>query len=495
MGITAMLTTRMVTDVLLRFKEDQSNLLADAITQDVQNIMLTGNAELVDGLLADQAKLKGIKKFQIITVTGSMPFYDNKTIDLVEQKIGEHRFKRRHPKTPMVILPPDDPKLVQVLKTGRKSGYYEKVNGDEVYTQLIPLINEERCHLCHDPRDKIQGILGISIPVSDVMRHSQKLYWWLFSLSWALIGSLSFLLYLLLKRTIINPITMMNSNMAEIAQGNLDKRIEIYSTDEIGGMGRTFNLMARNMDSNLKELKKINQELKETEKANALNKISTLFTHDLQNPLVGIKKTIELLKNQGHNMEPEASHRIYDDLQATCELLLGMISEMLDVFHQNYEKLPLRLMKFNLNSIISETVRLLKIEVEQKGVILECICRPADLKITADQRRLQRVLVNLLSNAIKYTPPDKHIWLSAVQSQDSSEVVIQVEDEGTGIPESEMDKIFSQFCHIESGVARYGTGLGLYFCKTVVQEHGGKIRAENRPQGGARFSIVLPNQE
>ena len=622
MGLTTIFATKMVINILLKSKEDQSNLLVEAIAQNVQNVMITGNADLAEGLLADQAKLKGVRDLQIITRTGLKPFYDNQTMEFVERKTGTHKFNHRQPNLPMEILSANDPRLLKVLETGGKTGYYEKVGQEELYTQLIPLLNEPRCHACHGIENKVQGVLRVSIAVQEAAMYGQRLHWWLFSLSWTIIGSLSFLLYFLLKKTIINPLTVMSRNMTEIAQGNLNKQIEITSRDEMGNMAKNFNQMAQNLGSNLRELKKINRELEESEsryrllfnsvkegiyqaepdtdgkiillnqagaeifgynspqdmigkkfsecflekedyqmllgqlqyhgsavnyvaqgrkmagevfflestnhmvldnttgtlriqgifrditkrketeqkiieheKANALNKISSLFAHDLQNPVVGIKKTIELLRKQDHNMESLMRLRVYEDLQANCELLLGMINEMLDIFHHNYEKLPLRLTGFSLHSAILEAVRLLKIEAEQKNVDLQCSCQPADLRITADQRRLQRVLVNLLSNAIKYTPPGKRVWLSATQNPDTSEIIIKVEDEGSGIAESDLGKVFNQFCHIESEGSRPGTGLGLYFCKTVVQEHGGRIWAENRSQGGARFCIVLPNSD
>ena len=116
---------------------------------------------------------------------------------------------------------------------------------------------------------------------------------------------------------------------------------------------------------------------------------------------------------------------------------------------------------------------------------------PADLPLVAfDAVLIERVLCNLLDNAAKYTPTGSRIGLAAGVQGDHLEV--RVTDDGPGLPEGTEDRLFDKFTRGEKESARPGVGLGLAICRAIVQAHGGRIRAANRPDGGAQFSFTLP---
>jgi two-component system sensor histidine kinase KdpD len=103
----------------------------------------------------------------------------------------------------------------------------------------------------------------------------------------------------------------------------------------------------------------------------------------------------------------------------------------------------------------------------------------------------ERVLQNLLDNAIRFTPEDGLIQVTAaLESSKTDWLIVSIRDNGPGIPEDVQDRIFQKFTtarHQQSG-----TGLGLAFCKMVVESHGGRIWTENNPEGGASFHFTLP---
>ena len=102
---------------------------------------------------------------------------------------------------------------------------------------------------------------------------------------------------------------------------------------------------------------------------------------------------------------------------------------------------------------------------------------------------MEQMLVNILSNALNYTQPGSRIELSAFREGDK--LVIKVADSGRGIPQEYLGKVFDRFFRVP-GPSAGGTGLGLAIAKTVVELHNGSIAAQNRPGGGAEFSIALP---
>jgi signal transduction histidine kinase len=118
--------------------------------------------------------------------------------------------------------------------------------------------------------------------------------------------------------------------------------------------------------------------------------------------------------------------------------------------------------------------------------------QPQSVRLWADPDRLIQTLTNLLSNAIKFSPPGSRVWLTVEQQEDY--VLFQVKDQGRGIPVDKLQSIFERFQQVDSSDARKkgGTGLGLTICRSIVQQHGGRIWAESTPGTGSTFFFTLP---
>jgi two-component system sensor histidine kinase KdpD len=141
-----------------------------------------------------------------------------------------------------------------------------------------------------------------------------------------------------------------------------------------------------------------------------------------------------------------------------------------------------------LEEVIGAALEQLDLPLRGREVVLQL---PEDLPLVAiDEVLVERVLVNLLENAIRYTPPESPIELTA--SADPEAVTVAVLDRGPGMTPGEEAKVFEKFFRGETGQSRRGIGLGLALARSVVEAHGGRIWAENRPGGGAAFRFTLP---
>lgn len=258
--------------------------------------------------------------------------------------------------------------------------------------------------------------------------------------------------------------------------------------------------------TDLTEKKQLQEQLLRSERLASLSQFASMFAHDIRNPLVGIKKTLELLTDRP---EPDAAglrHRC-DDMRFTTDLLLGMINDMLDVYQENYSGLPLLTSMVSLKALTDDALRLFRTEAESQGISFRTDLPREDVLVRVDARRLQRVLINLVHNAMKFSPPggtitvavreDRPQGLRRRSAQTEARVVtVQVADEGPGIEAAELPHLFELFFKKkDAGDIRAGRGLGLHFCRLVMEAHGGRIRAENRSSGGAVFSLVLPVME
>jgi PAS domain S-box-containing protein len=260
--------------------------------------------------------------------------------------------------------------------------------------------------------------------------------------------------------------------------------------------------------SDVTERTQLARQLLRSERLASLSQFASMFAHDIRNPLAGIKKTLELLDHRGSpdgagiDVDGPSRVRLFDDLHFTTDLLLGMINDMLDVYQESYSGLPLVCSVFSTRGLLEDVARLFKSEADSKGVTLRVEMPDEDLLVTGDRRRLQRVGINLVHNALKYAPAHSTVSLRAadslstaasIETGELATLLIQVEDEGPGVDPSELPHLFELFFRKKDGHdPRIGRGLGLHFCRLVTEAHGGRIWAENRPTGGARFSVALP---
>ena len=259
--------------------------------------------------------------------------------------------------------------------------------------------------------------------------------------------------------------------------------------------------------SDLTEKKHLEGQLIRSERLASLSQFASMFAHDIRNPLVGIKKTLELLE-QDEGSQLAAHRQWWDDMRLTIDLLLGMINDMLDVYQESYSGLPLLNSTVSVKGLVTDVMQLFRSEATAKRIDFHVAMPEDDVAMTADRRRLLRVLINLVHNAIKFSPQGGRITV-AVHAEarewtdrespvtSSSQVIIRVADEGPGIAPEDLPHLFEMFGRRKDpGDIRIGRGLGLHFCRLVVAAHRGKIRAENRSSGGAVFSVELPlNQE
>lgn len=241
--------------------------------------------------------------------------------------------------------------------------------------------------------------------------------------------------------------------------------------------------------------KELEQQLLRVERLTALSHFSSTLAHDLRNPIIGIRKRLESLRSTIEFSRPEEVQRILGDLIAGSGLLLGMVNDVLDVYQNSYEELPLIVSSFPLIEAIEEAIQLLQIEAEERKVHVHLHSEHRSIEIHGDKRRLQRVFINLLDNAIKHSPPDSSVDITFYPVVEENEyyILFRIKDDGPGILPAELSKIFEPLYRKDGRRdGKTGTGLGLYFCKVVVDAHGGKIWAENGKEKGAVFYIRIP---
>ncbi len=249
-----------------------------------------------------------------------------------------------------------------------------------------------------------------------------------------------------------------------------------------------------------------------------------MITHDLRNPVLSLERALQIVACGTLGSLNRDQKNVMELALLTSHQLFGMVSDILDIYRNENGKLVLRCAQVAIQRVVEESIKQMELLTREKGITLKVEAPMAPLEVTVDQDRIRRTCVNLLDNAIKYSPEGGQIAIliqrqrnaddhrgrpPVVPPQDDSSmdawqqghVVVSVEDQGIGIPETYHQCIFDKYCTLKTGEAacRDGVGLGLAFCKLAIEAHGGRIWVESPVmdslsgvQRGCRFNFTLP---
>lgn len=253
------------------------------------------------------------------------------------------------------------------------------------------------------------------------------------------------------------------------------------SADETEGGGeRVRGAIAVFHDkTRLKELEKIRQDFV----ANV--------SHELRTPLTTIKGYVETLLEG--NFQEEVALKFLQVIKRHTDRLAKIVEDLLTLSKIESKEFQLKRERIFAVDLLEEAIHLVRGEAERKNVRLSLSEIPSDLSLIGDPYYLTQILINLLDNAIKYTPGGGAIVLSA-KERPPEEVELSITDNGIGIPQEDLPRIFERFYRVDKGRSQElgGTGLGLSIVKHLVQAHGGKVWAESQLGKGSTFYVTLP---
>ncbi|HLF73706.1 MAG TPA: PAS domain S-box protein [Anaerolineales bacterium] len=218
------------------------------------------------------------------------------------------------------------------------------------------------------------------------------------------------------------------------------------------------------------------------------------MSHELRTPLNAILGLSESLIEQTAGPLNEKQQKYVVTISESGHHLLSLINDILDLAKIEAGQITLDINRVDIRSVCQASLRMIKQLAQKKNQEVTLSIDHHIGLIWADERRLKQMMVNLLSNAVKFTSEGGQIGLEVHGSEDQNEVVITVWDNGIGMKEQDLSRLFQPFVQLDSGLAREstGTGLGLALVAQMVRLHGGSVRVESRPEQGSRFTIVLP---
>jgi signal transduction histidine kinase len=282
-----------------------------------------------------------------------------------------------------------------------------------------------------------------------------------------------------ISQRFLAPIQTLTEGVKAVAAGDLTRKVEVRSADEIGLLAREFNAMAASLDRQRDELRR-------AERLAAVGRISAQITHEIRNPLNAIGLNADLLAEELAEApgRPEA-HQLVEAISREVDRLNGVTEEYL-----RFARLPrLALARADLNDIVGSLLDFLGPELQSARIEVRRELAPALPQVRADEGQLRAVFLNLVRNSREAMPHGGVLTITTRALGRALEV--EVDDTGGGIPPGDLTRIFEPFYSTKER----GTGLGLAFAQQVAKEHGGSVRCESTVGRGTTFTVRLPVDE
>jgi len=325
----------------------------------------------------------------------------------------------------------------------------------------------------------LDWIVVLNQPASEIYAYLyQNIYW--AALMTAIICIVAvFLGWVWLKR-FLNPIQTLHRQVQVIGQGNLDQKVSIKSENEIGDLGIAFNEMTESLKEYIDREVETAKNLAHSKNLALLGTASSKMTHEVGNFLNGIHMVLVGLKKEPLSQNGEKILKIIEK-----ESIL--LNEYIHTFLQFAKKPILHLQRIPLDLIIKETLSIVGLKAEKKGVTIMLNWDAAIPLVSIDTGLMGQVFNNLVKNSMEAILDTGSITITG--NFENKNLVISVADTGEGIPAENTETIFEPFFTTKGS---HGTGLGMSIIKSNVEAHGGIIECKSEPKKGTIFIIRLP---
>jgi signal transduction histidine kinase/ActR/RegA family two-component response regulator len=322
-----------------------------------------------------------------------------------------------------------------------------------------------------------------------MLQKTQHILLWVRLACLALAASI---LWFLIRR-VTQPLRELRDGAEAVARGDFSHRIEVTSRDECGELAKSFNHMTESVKNSREQLEKTVETLKTTraqlvqsEKLSGIGEFVAGVAHELNNPLTAVIGFAELLQQS----DVDEKHRMFSRrIVQSAERCHKIVQNLLSFARQHTPERKLT----QLNAIVESVIDILQYEMRTSNIVLNKELQTGLPPLLADAHQLQQVFLNILNNARQAMEgrANASVRIATRAVGDRLEVIFQ--DNGPGISEENLSKIFNPF--FTTKPVGKGTGLGLSLSYGIIQEHGGSIRVESKVGEGTTFVIDLPAAE
>lgn len=274
---------------------------------------------------------------------------------------------------------------------------------------------------------------------------------------------------------ITGPLRKLRQATDAFARGNLDTRLANMThqkNDEIGEVGLAFNHMAERISLLVSNQQRLFRDI----------------SHELRTPLARQQIALELLARKIPDSEHQSLHRIEREVERMNEL----IDQVLTLLRLEQAEQSPNTEVYDLSQLLSSLTQDAEFETQSKHKII--LKQPKKNELIGQPELVSRAVENIVRNALRYTSEDGSVFISALVHQEC--IIVRIEDEGEGVPEDSLRRLFEPFYRVESSRNQQtgGYGVGMAIAEQAIRAQNGSIKASNRPEGGLKVEIILPKK-
>jgi signal transduction histidine kinase len=356
----------------------------------------------------------------------------------------------------------------EVFKTGKSMS----VRREDDLEAIIPFKSEKKCQACHEvPLDHVLGVAHIQIPLADINKSIRSNSNRSAMISFGFAGVSLLIGFAFYRGLIQKPVQNLVTATEELRKGNLNYEFSVTkSKDELG-------LLADSFDRMRKALKQSQEALR----TSTVGQIAQSLIRDFRAPMRDILTSVDQV--QRSNITDEQRKQLSEAAKNSVQTMQRITQDLLEFTTGD---LKANKMACRIPQVVSYVEQAVRQDLEKEGIKLE-IVQGYQGSALLDYDRISRALVNIINYSVNYVPPDGFIRLST--ASENNNLIIKVEDNGSGIPAAFLDKIFEPFTKI---VQEKGVGLSLSLAKRIIDLQGGKIEAQSAVGKGTAFIITMP---
>ena len=232
------------------------------------------------------------------------------------------------------------------------------------------------------------------------------------------------------------------------------------------------------------------REIKRSEQHDAfLNSV----THELKTPIASIKLYLETLK--ARDVTPEKRAEFYDVMLADSDRLLHTVEQVLAAGRAGEKRRQMSSAELSIGEVLNASISAVRTRYNLDDEVIRITEPAADVKVLGNEEDLRTAFVNLLDNAVKYSGSEARITVRTKRTKINNKLDIFIRDNGLGISPADLKRIFKRFHRVTNEAAKNtkGTGLGLAIVRSIIERHGGRVRADSKGEGrGSTFIVQLP---
>ena len=286
---------------------------------------------------------------------------------------------------------------------------------------------------------------------------------------------LSFITVYILSYRLTKPLHEMSEATKRYSQGDFSYKVKVRGNDELSQLAEAFNSMAASLSA-----------LESSRRSFVAN-----VSHELKTPMTSIGGFIDGMLDGTipKDKYPHYLQIVSDEVKRLSRL----VTSMLNMSKLEAGEMPINIKNFDLSANLFKTLLSFEKKINDKQIDIEGLDRLESIYVKADEDMLTQVVYNLIDNAVKFTPQNGYIRFKAYS--DPEKIYVSIRNSGAGVEKEELDKIFERFYKVDKSRSYdvKGAGLGLYLVKSIIELHGGEIKATSVVGEYTEFAFWLPN--